>query len=140
MKVVYSKQASDTPAFALIAEGWNELVQMGLTPEGRGDSPVRHKTEVLFAVRDDNEIVGVLCFEKVEQFNQFWISLGYVEPTSRKQGVYTALYAELITRAKDEKVSRIVGSVRADNKPMQKVMVKLGRKLVDLIYEDLFDV
>ena len=139
MQVVYSKSAADTPAFALIAEGWNELVQSGMTPEGRGNSPVHAKTEVLFAAHEDGEIVGVLCFDKVESLNQFFVSLGYVEPTSRKKGVYTALYAELMTRAKDEKISRIVGTVRAENKAMQQVMGKLGRKLVDLVYEDRFE-
>ena len=111
-----------------------------MTLDGRGNSPVAWNHEVLFCVRDDNEIVGVLCYEHQETANQFWISLVYVEPTSRKQGVYSALYAELITRAKDAKATRIVGSAHAENKAMQAVMGKFGRRLVTLTYEDLLEV
>ena len=139
MKIVHSKSASDTPAFALIAEGWNELVQTGMTPDGRGDSPVTWKNEVLFAVRDDGEIVGVLCYEHQEPVNAFEVTLAYVEPTSRKQGVYSELYAALIAKAKERAVIRIGVTANADNRAMLEVLAKLNSRLVSFSYETLLD-
>ena len=49
VKVYYSKQASATDAFALLAEGYNELVQDGHTPERLGASPVGWSNEVYYA-------------------------------------------------------------------------------------------
>ena len=34
MMIGYSKRANCTNAFALLVEGWNELVQEGWTPDG----------------------------------------------------------------------------------------------------------
>ena len=49
VKVHYSKQAASTDAFALLAEGYNELVQDGHTPERLGASPVGWSNEVYYA-------------------------------------------------------------------------------------------
>jgi L-amino acid N-acyltransferase YncA len=137
MKIVHSKQASNTAAFALIAEGWNELVQEGFTPDWQGFSPVDATDQVLYAEREDGEIIGVLAYQHYEPFGQFYVKLGYVEPTSRKQGVYRALYEALLKRATPDKVSRITSSVHVDNVTMQEVMKRLGRPLVGLTYETL---
>ena len=66
IEVRYSKSASFTPAFALIAEGWNELVQSGLTSEGRGDAPFDASSEVLYAEQPDGEVVGDDPLRRVE--------------------------------------------------------------------------
>lgn len=137
VKLGYSRRAAATPAFALIIEGFNELVQSGLTPEGRADLGALPTTEVLYAARDDGELVGVLCWDRCDAASQWSVALGYVEPTSRKQGVYHELWAALIERARHEGVARIIGSVHPDNQPMRAVMEKLGRHLASLTYEAL---
>ena len=123
IEVRHSKSASFTPAFALIAEGWNELVQSGLTPEGRGDAPFDAASEVLYAEQPDGEVVGVVCFRR--SVARFQVSLVYVEPTSRKQGVFAALLDALKRQAREARIGRISGDVHPDNEAMQAVMARL---------------
>ena len=137
MKIVHSKQAANTAAFALIAEGWNELVQEGFTPDGQGFCPVEANDQVFYAEREDGEIIGVLAYQHYEPLGQFYVKLGYVEPTSRRQGVYRALFEALLKRAVADKISRITSTVAVDNVAMQEVMKRLGRPLVGLAYETL---
>jgi RimJ/RimL family protein N-acetyltransferase len=137
VKVVYSKQASNTASFALIAEGWNELVQEGFTPDGQGFCPVDGNDQVLYAEREDGEIIGVLAYQHYGPLGQFYVKLGYVEPTSRKQGVYRALYEALLKRAATDKIGRITSTVSVENVAMQEVMKRLGRPLVGLAYETM---
>ena len=75
MKIVYRKSAAATPAFALIIEGWNDLVQDGFTPDLRGDCPIDWHNQVLHYERDDGEIVGVLCFGHDDVTNAYVMSL-----------------------------------------------------------------
>jgi RimJ/RimL family protein N-acetyltransferase len=137
MIVAYSKMAAHTPAFALISEGWNDLVQEGLTSEWVGYSPVGFDNEVLYAVRGsgaDAEIIGVLCYMVLKDVQNIHVTLGYVEPTSRGQGAYRAMWDALMARAKAAGIVKVVGVVHPANKAMQGVMQKLGRKLVGLTY------
>lgn len=133
MKVAYSDQAASTPAFALIAEGWNEMVQDGHTPEGQGFCPVEREDHVLYAGRDEGEIVGVLCFH--EQFSAIVITLAYVEPTSRRQGVWRLLYAALGARGKLTSINRVSCWVHVDNVAAHEALKHMGKLVVGVMYE-----
>ena len=133
--ICHSKSALDTPAFALIAEGWNDLVQSGWTPELCGACPVDGEHEVLYAAREDGEIVGVLCF--AVRCSHLQISLGYVEPTSRRQGVYGALYAAVLDLARTRDVRRVISQVHPDNQVARRVEFQLHRQLASLTYETI---
>ena len=135
MKIGYSKTAAATPAFALIAEGWNEQVQEGLTPDLRGDCPVAWTSQMLFAEREDCEIVGVLCWVHDDITNAFVVSLGYVEPTSRRRGTFRELYAVLQKRASEQNISRIVFQVHTENATAQEVLKRLDLPVTSLVYE-----
>ena len=87
-----------------MAEGWNELVQEGFTPDGDGVSPVKPDNEVLFAVSDDNDVVGVLAYALDAPANAYDVTLAYVEPSSRKRGVFKALIAQLQKLAREDRV------------------------------------
>ena len=137
LKLGYSKYAAATPAFALIAEGWNELVQEGLTPDLRADCPVSWTNRVLFAAREDGEIVGALCFHYDEIVNAFTVTLGYVEPTSRRQGVFRQLWDALLARAAAEKITRVFTLAHVNNGVMQDVMKRLGQPIASLGYETI---
>jgi L-amino acid N-acyltransferase YncA len=135
MKVGYSDRAASTAAFALIAEGWNEMVQDGHTPEGQGFCPVAADDRVLYAERDDGEIVGVLCFREHEALHEFVITLAYVEPTSRRQGAWRLLYAALGARGKLSSVHRVSCWVHVDNLVAQEALKHMGKLVVGLMYE-----
>ena len=98
MKILYSERAQHTPAFSLIAEGWNELVQTGNSPDGVAISPVTKDSEVVYAALDNGEIVGVLVYgsDWVMDEHPTRVQLAYVEPSSRRKGVFRAMLAELV--------------------------------------------
>ena len=138
MRIGHSKSAAATPAFALIAEGWNELVQEGLTPDLRADWQSGANSQVLYADRDeDREIVGVLCFVVDDATQHLTVTMAYVEPTSRRQGVYRELWAALLHRAAELKAARVTLAVHVDNVVMHEVMKRLGQPVVGLTYETL---
>ena len=89
MFVVHLSSCAETsPALPVIYEGVNELVQDDILPETGLVFPVHGKDSVLYAASEDGDIVGVLCFN-----NERRVTLLYVEPSSRRQGVATALIA-----------------------------------------------
>jgi hypothetical protein len=85
MRVEYSQSAANTDAFALIAEGWNDLVQEGHTPDQDAISPVGPGDEVLYAISKDGDIVGVLTFKVGERPRVARITLRRaIQPQARR--------------------------------------------------------
>jgi GNAT superfamily N-acetyltransferase len=126
MRVDYSQSAANTDAFALIAEGWNELVQDGHTPDQDAISPVGPGDEVLYAIGKDGDIVGVLTFKVGERPGVARITLAYVEPSSRKRGVFKDLVAELRRLCKERGLTRIDGVIAPQNDLAQYAVKELG--------------
>ena len=133
VKIGYSKRASSTAAFALLVEGWNDLVQEGFTPEGVAMSPVQADDEVLYAISAEGDIVGAMAFQVEE--DSVWINLSYVEASSRKRGVYRELFAALLKLARERNVAKITSEVATGNKIMQLVLRRMGRAAVSVTYE-----
>jgi predicted GNAT family acetyltransferase len=129
----YSKRAGCTPAFAILAEGWNELVQSDLTPEGLAVSPVQEEDEVLYAISKEGDIVGALAFR--QKNDVITTSLSYVEPSSRRKGVYTLMFNELLVRAMERAIVHLHSEVSVENKTMQAVLRHTGRAAVSLLFE-----
>ena len=139
MSIGYSKSAAATPAFALIAEGWNEQVQEGMTPDLRGDCPIAWTSQVLHAEREDGELVGVLCWVHDDVTNAYVVSLGYVEPTSRRRGIFRELFVALQKRATEQNISRLVFQVHADNGVAHDVLKRLGVPTASVAYEAILN-
>jgi len=136
MVVLESKSAAATPAFELIAEGWNFLVQDGLSPDYRGVCPVDWHNKALYACAgDEGEVVGVLTYQHDDVCNAYVVSLAYVEPTSRKQGVFRALWSALLDRAKEKNVSRVILEVSVRNAAAKAAMGRLGAEPERVVYE-----
>ena len=89
IELKHSKSAARTAAFALIAEGWNEMVQEGVTPDLLGVPPFSAESQVVYAKSDDGDIVGVVVVQ--HQADVLQVQLAYVEPSSRKCGVFRKL-------------------------------------------------
>lgn len=94
-KIYHDISAACTDAYALIAEGWNALVQDGLTPDLRGVPPVDDKTQVIWAASPEGDVCGVLCFAYETQAQAISIKLAYVEPSMRKRGVFKDMIAHM---------------------------------------------
>jgi len=137
MKILYSERAQHTPAFSLIAEGWNELVQTGNSPDGVAISPVTKDSEVVYAALDNGEIVGVLVYgsDWVMDEHPTRVQLAYVEPSSRRKGVFRAMLAELVSRARTLKKTTVVMSSTPENSDVMTVMRKLDIPLTTITFE-----
>ena len=133
MAIEYSKRASNTPAFALLAEGWNELVQEGFTPDGDGSSPVMADDEVVYALGDgQDDIIGVLAFDLTRVIT---VKLVYVEPSSRRRGVFKAMLSLLNEIARTRGVERIHMCAPIENGPFQAVLMRMGGPTVAVVYD-----
>jgi len=95
MDVHYSESASSTPAFALLAEAWLELLLDGLTPDFMGVPPYTYKTQVLY-VGTPPDVVGVLAFEHLQKEGVVKAVLAYVEPSSRRTGIFSMMVDRLL--------------------------------------------
>ncbi len=129
----YSKRANCTRAFALLAEGWNELVQSDWTREGVSQSPVLASDEVIYAISAEGDIVGAMAF--MAQDDAIKVNLSYVEPSCRRKGIYTMMFNELLKLAKERGVIHLTSEVSAENKVMQAVLRHTGRAAVAIVFE-----
>ncbi len=134
MRIEFSRSALNTDAFALIAEGWNDAVQEGNTPDRDGVCPVTAKTAVLYAVSDDDDIVGVLCFDQDVQIGLASIKLLYVEPSMRKRGVCRQLIEALKDHMKVLEITSVTAAVTPENKAGMAALAKLSGRLTQLLY------
>lgn len=114
MEIAYSRSCANTAAFALLVEGWNELVQEGVTPDGSAVCPVTADCECVYAYQENDDILGAVAFRYVKELDALEVVLAYVEPSSRKRGVFSALLADLKSRFQTS-VSQIIVSVPAVN-------------------------
>ena len=129
----YSKRASCTNAFALLVEGWNEMVQEGWTPDGVAVSPVRASDEVFYAVSKEGDIVGAMAFRTED--DAIRINLSYVEPSSRRRGIYRQMLDELLKLARERSILKLISEVSTENKVMRAVLHRTGRRAVAVVFE-----
>lgn len=113
VELKHSKSVARTAAFALIAEGWNEIVQEGITPDLVGLPPFNADSQVIYALSDDGDIVGVLVVSLLDDVLQ--VQLAYVEPSSRKSGVFTKMMEAAVDLAKVQKASGVRMNVASDS-------------------------
>jgi hypothetical protein len=120
-RVEHSKSAAYSQARTIIFEAVNELEQDGLSPS-HVLMPVNEDDEVLYACTNEfNDIVGVICYRAFPEVAT--VGVAYVEPSSRREGVMSALWAELKKRVSG---SRVIVPIHANNKVGLEVATKLG--------------
>lgn len=134
LRIVSEDRLGDTHAFRLIVEGFYRLSESGYGAT-RGGFPAQWSDRVIY-VEDDatGEAVGVLTFSHQQERNTFYVTLGYVEPASRGQGIYRMMWNELVEIARHEGITRIEGETHKDNNEMHAVMKALGRRPVSVSY------
>ena len=133
MNIAYSKSAASTHAFALIAEGWNELVQDGVTPDGLALCPVKADDEVIYMLSLGGDVVGVLVYGLDTIGNGCAVKLAYVEPSMRKRGVLKAMLGAL--KAEAEKYGFRVVIETPSNSTIQAVMRHLNMPVASVVYD-----
>jgi len=124
-KIVAGTYEDDPMLQQLIFEGVNEMVQNATYPSDGLDLMVHTADQIIYAVDDkDNDVVGVLCF-RIE-LGVAEISLVYVEPASRRQGVATGMMNCLNTKMISKGINRKATSIRAANEVAKIVLGKFG--------------
>ena len=124
MTVRYSEKAANTPAFSLIVEGFNWLVQEKLSPE-YGNLGIDWDDEVLF-IYAKGEALACLVYRKDPKINGYVVHLAFVEPSSRRQGMFRTLMEELRRRASSHGLQRIRLTVPEVNTPALDAVEAVG--------------
>lgn len=115
--LAHSLSAAKTPAFALVTEGWNELVQEGLTPDGLGVTSFDGSAEVLYILDNDQEPVAALVYSVDSRLRTIELHMAYVEHSSRRRGYFRALALELVKLAKGRGYQEIAVTLPTDSSP-----------------------
>lgn len=112
-----------SPALAPFMRNYADLIANGWA---RPFTPHNSKHKVVYAVNDDNVVMGGIVYSITAETNTGWIVFSFTEPQFRKQGVYTALHAELEKRMKLNGVTDLASHVHVDNKVRQASCEKVG--------------
>lgn len=134
-EICYDRSAARTEAFAVLAEAWNETVQGGLTPDRDGLPPYEANSELIYAVSQDEDIVGVLVWTTLPQQSAFSVQLAYVEPSSRRRGVFKAMFEELRRRAARQGIERVLLPLTPQNVTGAAVAKRLGGTPALILHE-----
>jgi GNAT superfamily N-acetyltransferase len=115
---------NQTPAVALIARAWPEMLTNGTAaPELIGNWD--HQAIVHFI---DGVATGLITYEHVKYRKMLWIHLGYVAPEFRGRGIYRLLWTRLIAIAQKLGAVQIQGGTHVGNASMLACAKALGRK------------
>ena len=129
--VVHFEQINRTEAYPLALEGHVELLRQGLAEPVES---VSWENEALLAKQGSGELAGVLVFGHQKWNRSFWVQLGFVRPQFRRQGVYRAMWRQLVTIAQARKIPVILGATSVSNTDMQRVMAQLDRSAYAIQY------
>lgn len=127
-----ASRADEAPCVALIHEGVNEIVQEGVATGHGLDFQVRQDDAVVFAQADTGEMIGVICYRKV--CGQAHVSLVYVEPSSRRQGVFAAMWQELRSRVSASGMTELRVAFHIQNQAAVAVATKLRLEPLSVTY------
>lgn len=130
MEVLYSRRASHTEAYELLAEAWTAAIQAGYAQEFKGIPPCTGDHEVLYVMAEEGDVIGVLTFEASKESAVYIISTAYVEPSSRRQGIFKAMLDTLFVRATKVGVMHVLCTLPLSNVEGLKTFTKVGAKSI----------
>lgn len=129
-EILHHKGLNRRGLMAIVAEGWAAILA-----DGNGEDAVcpAWDQEVIAAIVD-GKVVGIVTFTVSEWANYLWVHLSYVRPQYRRQGLFRTMFEKLTEIAQEREIPEICSGVSARNTAMQKVNVRLGRKIESLVY------
>lgn len=134
-KIEHYDNAIHSPIWNMIPTALVELQQLGFLFQrnfGPGwDEPVF----VAYGDYDPKEIVGYICYRHNKDLRNYFITLSYVLPMRRRNGIHTSLFEALVKRAiSKQEISCIESGTHPNNVAAQKAFAKQGRYLSSLAY------
>lgn len=91
-------------------------------------------SSALYIMGRQNNVAAFMIYYKTA-CNCYQIHLAWTSEVYREMGLYKALWAEIKDRARQDGVYKIRSGTHVDNKTMQKVYEKQGRKARYIHYE-----
>lgn len=116
----------------LVMEGMNELVQDGQALRPGLEIPVHRDDSAIYAVSDDGDDIGVICFRP--KGVSLEVTLGYVEPSSRRAKVMTRLWKELMKYAAEHHHRHVFVSATVNNEAGTNFLKKIGGQPDVVVY------
>lgn len=115
---------NNTPAIQLISNGWAEMLDNGVI----GDELICNWDNKAIVAFHQDRAVGVIAYSPIEYRKSIWITLSYVREEYRRQGIYSQLFAALVTKAAELKAVGIEGGISIKNTEMLAASDKMNRK------------
>jgi hypothetical protein len=126
MEFRYNQHAGATSAWRLVIEGHHLLMQENRSPTDRGGVATKWDSQIVFALEVGDEVVGALCWDNNTICNSFDVTLAYVEPSSRRLGVFRGMWEEMLKVARQNNVDRIQAPLRFGDDLCFTVLQKIG--------------
>jgi GNAT superfamily N-acetyltransferase len=136
MKRIRAKQASptavticqydginNTPAPALIAQAWTEMLTAGTVSNETVSS---WDNQALVAFYGEAP-AGLLTYDHVKYRKLVWIQLAWVAPAFRRLGIYRKLWDRVVIEARRLEAVKIQGGTALNNTVMREAARKMGR-------------
>lgn len=117
--------------YALVVEGYNELVQDNLDAHDC-EAPFAAGDQVLYAMADA-EVVGVLCWRRDPRGVQA-VTSAYVEPSSRKQGAMRRLWETMAAHREECGSTAAHVTIHPNNKVAAAVLTKLNARVTSVTF------
>jgi GNAT superfamily N-acetyltransferase len=123
------ERINNTPAIALIARAWSELLEAGLAaPELVG-----HWQQKAIVGNFDGEAIALITWEPVEYKNCIWLQMGYVDPSYRRRGIYVQMWERLVAKARELKIPQIESGIHVRNEAALALSDSLGRERIAIM-------
>lgn len=123
-----------SPAWHFVPQACNELDVNGFVEHNHAEYPHPHDA-VLIAFKKDGLLLGFISYRLDDRWNNWWVSLAWVNEQYRNKGVHTRLFESLVERARVRgDITSIESGTHKDNVAAQKAFERQGRNLVVLGY------
>lgn len=124
------------PVIRLAHEAVNAIVQAGHTGARACVAPDEENI-VIYAKSEHGDPIGILLYTIAEAYGTIHLDIGYVEPSSRQDGVYRAMFLDLVHRAKEKKLYSIRSMIHVNNRVMLDLAQRDGFKptIAELVYD-----
>lgn len=85
---------------------------------------------------EGGEPVGIMVWIDQKHVRGIWLTLSYVVPRRRRQGIFRAMWEALVEKAREKNVVEIQSSTNVGNAPMRAAAAKVGRveQQIQMVY------
>lgn len=120
------------PVCGFLTEGYLDLMNQGFAP--RTSTPPINWDNSAFYIEATGWVVAAMSYTKIEWKSCLYVNLGYVDKQFRRQGLYSAMWRELVKKAVELKVCGIESSSHLGNVNIERFNQARGRRAIAVTY------